>query len=382
MPFQHRPHEIDFKKPTIFCLGGAEAVENQYISPAGSDHDETRPNFKEILGMAKIAETALGGKGVRSNPDTPPILSFASSSTIGNKTHLLLSNRWLKRWGSPDARLLAETFLPLISSDFKIKQDGTIAGKHLPLEDTIERLSKLTLFGQSYGGSLARQICVAQERHMEQLGYNFKEIATLFDSIVFIGVGPVTNAIIDQSPLNSVYFAHAGDQVSRQRIRDFDTLIPQETGETLLIKGLHHNTTVVWLAKPENPFTFVNCNGEKETIDDNSMHNIRYYTAFSLSDPVRSAIFESALNNAVHRTGPITMEQLLSFNAERYAPPAEYQDPSPTFPKVPTRETTRSYSEMVISKAMERATREWEEETGLFQSRLQRSANTGKQHPL
>ena len=347
--------QIKFDKPTIICCGGIDAVERQNIAPPGSDYSEHTPNYTEIGGVMKIIHTALGGDDIRQNPKAPQIFSLSTSELLSNKFNLWASNRFPTTWAGADAVKLAETTLPLISDDYEISRNGTVAGTRLTVDEAIERLSNLTLYGHSYGNSLFRQYSVAKTQHMEQLGYTDEEIARLCNAIVSIATGPVMDTISKGlDPFNSVYLISSDDTSAQKRVTDFEKLVPKNIGDReYKIQYPDLNTAVLWLPPIAQPYHYLNCNGDVEQTND--AHNMRAYTAFSLSDPVRSAYFESVLNNAVRRTGLVSPEALLEPNSDRFAKNKVREDSSPTLPIYPTRESMLPHTSKVIRAIIKQA---------------------------
>ena len=368
-------------KRTVLTFSGSSAA---FDANCLSDHligesdgietpaEKAKKGIQEAVGFPKRLVHAMGGREIHRYTQ---FITANYNNAESNRKKLHKTNRHPDTYYSYEALAFAEKLLPLFASEYEILPDGTVSGQRRPLEEVITNAHNVTMVAQSYGGAFVRQMTNVTRQHLHDLHYNEHEIADIFNSLVFIGFGPVTNALSDnRTPLNSVYFANPQDKRSRQHIRGFSSLIPEGLGSQspLYITGLNHNTTVVWAAPTTyDAFTYIkDCDGSEQRVMDHEKHTLPFYLAFArildngeipLGHIPFVTLIRSALRNATMRDHATTMTELLSYNPRILE---NTVDASTHHPFLPTLSGTREVAEKEINVALERAREEMKVETG------------------
>lgn len=349
---RHHPKTIAPKRPTIICCGGVAAVMMNRVSPPGHDTEVFEPDLREIIGPIRMIQTLFGGAKAQDDPQCVQIYGIGTTSLSNNKWNIRLTNRY-RSWAGADALEFSEKImLPLISDDYSITRSGTVKGVPLSMDEAIERLSMLTLYGHSYGTSFFKQVGNTTRRHMEELGLSKEQRVQLLNAVVSIGTGPVTNTIGQgHDPFNSILFVNAADSAVRQRVDGFDGIVPPDlTKFSPVVVHTDDNTAIIWSKPIHGEYNYIDCNGERKTIYD--QHQLPAYASFSIQDLTRELMLRSVLTNAITRKGPISPAELIDPKILPIPEKEEEKDTSSTLPHRPTRSLTDPSTLMAVKEAI------------------------------
>ena len=387
----------EFMRIVVTLPGSAAAFNAEDLLDQGSVEDLVIPaqraieGIKEVAGYLKIVANLMVGKGRQIPDENGQCGVYKHVRFIGvnygqdalNPLYLRLTNWFPESFSSSRAKAFSEKLLPLFSSECEIQWDGTANGKRKPLEEVIAGVNRVTFVGHSYGSSFMRQVTNVMKQHLRDLNYNEKEIAAIFNAFVYVGFGAVTHAIYDDKcPLNSIIFASPSDDRSKELIARYEKLVPleiQNGTQNVAIKGLVHNTTLVWgpLITYGSFKTIRTCNGKEEWVYDEKHHNFKTYVSLQriLEDGtiLRNhltvvTLARSVLRNATERTShettsETTTEELLKYNPN-ILDNAVDQEMFKNQSELPTLAGTREITEPEINAAISRAKEERDIEIG------------------
>lgn len=163
------PATLHITRPTVIFLSGF------FTQDATPQHVRTAMrNIKGLLPKGEAAPDVM----VYSHKSVKDIFNIAAYSI------------------DPDAqfckaakKLAAGAIMPLVAKDFKLNEDGTVAGTPLPLDEAKKNLRNITFFGYSAGTITAQECFNASLKMMKDVGYKEDEARAALAEVVNIGVG-------------------------------------------------------------------------------------------------------------------------------------------------------------------------------------------------
>jgi hypothetical protein len=319
---------------------------------------------KKANGFAKIAEDLLGGADVHKakiKGKNIDLLTISTDNVQQNIADIVMANKFDGYVTNEAMELVSKVLLPKISNNSAAVQTElgwNIRGERLPVDEAKERLSKVTVFAQSYGTSVARMMENALDYSMKQLGYSSGERRDLAKQVAVLGTGNITNEPVPGSTrFNSVYMQSSSDKVIDMLKDDHKPVVMADDERLFVIatpgRVVAHVKTYDNMILPDVETNVL------MKFSDPSTHNVRQYVTRDrnadirpdVNNDVNAQIAENVLRNMVTREPDAKALEFFDF-AKSLAPEPKVVD----IHRQPTGADVSNPVQVLINRVVARAT--------------------------